>query len=74
MQAYICVCVFAASVASLAATNPSMKGGGASLPSPFVDSFIDGFVAAKEAADAAETDANLRKASKHLHVHMMGEV
>ena len=48
----------------MAATNPSMKvaalraastkgGGRLRRPPPFVDSFMDGFVAAKEAADAA---------------------
>ena len=40
----------------------STKGGGRlRRPPPFVDSFMDGFVAAKEAADAAETQANVRK-------------
>ena len=32
-------------------------------PPPLVDSFMDGFVATKEAADAAETQANVCKAS-----------
>ena len=40
----------------------STKGGGRlRRPPPFVDSFIDGFVGAGEAADAAETYANVCK-------------
>ena len=34
---------------------------------PFVDSFMDGCVAAKEAADAEETHANVRKTSSRMH-------
>ena len=59
-------CVSAASAASLAATNPSMKestkgGGRRRQPPPFVEaarsaaSFMDGFVEAKESALALST-------------------
>ena len=62
--------VSAASAASPAPTQPSMKEaalraastkGGDRLrrPPPFVDSFMDGGVDAGEAADAAETYANV---------------
>ena len=71
-------CVSAASAASLAATNPSMKvaalraastkgGGRLGRPPPFVDSFMDGFVAAKEVADAAGTHANVCKTCTCMH-------
>ena len=69
----------AASAACLAATNPSMKvaalraastkgGGSLRRPPPFVDPFMGGFVAAKEAADAADTTANVRKTSICMHI------
>ena len=62
--------VSAASAASPAPTQPSMKeaalraastkgGGRLRQPPPFVDSFMDGCVGAGEAADAAETYANV---------------
>ena len=64
--------VFAASAASPAPTPPSMKeaalraastkgGGRLRRPPPFVDPFMDGCVGAREAADAAETYANVCK-------------
>ena len=64
--------VYSASAASPAPTQPSMKeaalraastkgGGRLRRPPPFVDSFMDGCVGAGEAADAAETYANVCK-------------
>ena len=62
--------VSAAFAASPAPTQPSMKeaalraastkgGGRLRRPPPFVDSFMDGCAGAGEAADAAETYANI---------------
>ena len=72
-------CVCAAPAASLASTNPSMKeaalraastkgGGRLRRPPPFVDSFMDGFVEAKEAAGAAQTHVNLGKTCTCMHI------
>ena len=66
------VYVFAAFVASPAATQPFMKeaalrtasikgGGRLRWPPPFVDSFIDTCVGVGEATDAAESYANVCK-------------
>ena len=64
--------------ACLASSNPSMKestkgGGRRRRPPPFVEAarsaatFMDGFVAAKEAADAAETHADVCKTCTCMH-------
>ena len=71
-------CVSAASAASPALTQPSIKEAalraastkGCSRlrrPPPFVDSFMDGCVGAGEAADAAETHVNVRKTCTCMH-------
>ena len=71
--------VSAASAASPAPTQPSMKeaalraastkgGGRLRRPPPFVDSFMDGFVEAKEAAGAAQTHVNLGKTCTCMHI------
>ena len=70
--------VSAASAASPAPTQPSMKestkgGGRRRRPLPFVEaarsaaSFMDGCVGAGEAADAAETHVNVRKTCTCMH-------
>ena len=65
MQVHVlhtCACVSAASAASLAATNPSLKvaalraastkgGGRLRRPPPFVDSFMDGCAVAVQGED-----------------------
>ena len=72
-------CVSAASAASPAPTHPSIKeaalraastkgGGRLRRPPPFVDSFMDGFVEAKEAAGAAQTHVNLGKTCTCMHI------
>ena len=71
--------VSAASAASPAPTQPSMKestkgGGRRRRPPPFVEaarsaaSFMDGFVEAKEAAGAAQTHVNLGKTCTCMHI------
>ena len=43
-------------------------GGRLRRPPPFVDSFMDGFVEAKEAAGAAQTHVNLGKTCTCMHI------
>ena len=56
------------SIKEAALRAASTKGGGRlRRPPPFVDSFMDGCVGAGEAADAAETHANVRKPCAGMH-------
>ena len=57
------------SIKEAALRAASTKGGGRlRRPPPFVDSFMDGFVEAKEAAGAAQTHVNLGKTCTCMHI------